>query len=284
MAPRIERLSQHQRNAGDTGDIFIYGDGFRTVTAVWFGEQQAPSYRVDGETVITVTPPDVPPGEPVWVIVQTDEDGYSECEGDAQVFTVLSSDAPAVGGDLLLDSVTPEEVTIGREETYWLTGSGLSGVTGVMLASSACQFESYDDTRLMFTTPAEIRDVKRDEGNTLAVFGSNGQSKELTIVCRSVPEQSENSTWFPSINGADPAEVGTEGGYILTLQGDSLNGVTEVYLGDIQLADVQVISATQVQATVPPLDGYEGRQLMPFVVAGDTGSPDTSVTVRVKQG
>jgi len=283
MAPRIERLSQHQRNAGESGDIFIYGEGFRTVVGVMFGDDRAPSYTVDGETVITVTPPDLPAGAAVWVVVQTDADGDSPCEGESQVFRVLEGDSPAVGGDLLLDSITPEEITLGREDVYWVQGQGLSGVTGVTLASSACQFESYDDTRLMIWPPSEVREVKKDEGNTLTVIGSNGQMKELTVVCRAVPDGggAENQTWFPSFNGASPEEVGVEGGFI-TLYGDSLNGVTRAWLGDVELLNVQVVSATELYCTLPTLDGYEGQELMPFATTADAQSPDSSVRVKVK--
>jgi hypothetical protein len=283
MAPRIERMSQHQINSGDTDAIFIYGSGFDQLQGVAFGDEWGDLRNVDGGTVITVVPPHMPAGSECWVVVWCETGESSPCEGDAQWFKVLALDDAPAGGELRIDSITPDEITFGRAESYWITGSGLSKVTIVGLANDGCQFEVHSDDRLEFWVREQMDGVVADADNELLINTPDDQ-KKLRVMCRSVPGPApENEAEYPVILAVSPEELSADGGFV-TITGHSFLGVVQVLLGDVALLNIDVVSANEVKATVPTLYGYEGQGLEPCVMTNDVASQPTSARVTVTQG
>src|SRR5215213_9358672 len=139
MAPQIDSLSNHRIGVGDPmRSIFVRGSGFQGATGVQVGDQWA----------------DFIVGTTQWVIVHTPE-GTSPCVGDAQLITVddITDVPPAV---LRVDEMVPPTIALGRSDTYWLMGTGLSQVTMAGIGSTPCPVESYDDTRLMLHIPQAV--------------------------------------------------------------------------------------------------------------------------------
>lgn len=276
MAPRIDSLSNHQ--VSGQSSIFINGSGFQDVTGVQIGSDWAADYTVDGDTVITVTLPELAGGSTNWVIVHT-ADGESPCEGDAQLLTIAApQDAPPSA--LRLDSITPETITLGNADKYWLQGGGLSHVSSVILGSSACTFESYDDTRLIVEVPEQVRDASDGASVELTVFAGN-ESATLSVTCNALPAAPDpaDATMPPALTGVQPAQLGPDGGQI-QVQGLHLSNVITVSLGNIECG-VDSTSDREVSATVPSLADYVGQSLNVCVTDGTSASGETDILVTV---
>jgi hypothetical protein len=278
MAPHIDSLSNHRIGVGDPlRSIFIYGTGFRDVTGVQIGDAWAESLNVDGETIITVTVPHLTAGTTNWVIVHT-LDGSSPCEGDAQLITIDDiSEAPPAA--LRLDSMEPATIALGRSETYWLLGTGLSQVTMGHIGSNACRVESYDDTRLMLTVPETLDGASDGSTVEIEVF-SPQQSAKLAVTCSGpAPAPTHREEGWPGITGVEPTHLGVDGGRIV-VQGYRLDHVNALSVGTVA-CQVESASEGSVTALVPSLDGHRGESLTISVADGEWASPHTDVTITV---
>ena len=275
MAPRIDSLSNHRVSSQQT--IYVNGSGFTGATGVQVGSDWAADFIVDGDTVITVTLPELPGGSTNWVIVYGADGSTSPCDGDAQLLTVdAPEDAPPAA--LRLDSLTPDTITLGRADTYWLQGAGLSQAGSVTLASSACVFESYDETRLIVHVPEQVNGATGGQDAELTVtVGSKMAS--LTVPCVAAPSAQEAGAGPPSLTGVSPTELGVDGGQ-LTVQGMHLEGVQKASVGDVWCT-VESTDYHQVVLSVPSLSGYEGQSLQVCVNDGANASGETDIVVTV---
>jgi hypothetical protein len=115
------------------------------------------------------------------------------------------------------------------------------------------------------------------------VYG-HGNSKEFRVMCRAVPApDAGNASAFPSVVEVEPTQLGPEGGFV-TIRGDSFLGVVGAYLGDVELLNIDVVSSSELKATVPMLDNYVGQELEPTLVTNDYSSPSTSARLTVTGG
>jgi hypothetical protein len=243
MAPQIDSLSNHRIGVGDPmRSIFIRGSGFQGATGVQVGDQWA-EFIVDGDVIITVTLPHLIAGTTQWIIVHTPE-GTSPCVGDAQLITVddITDVPPAV---LRVDEMVPPTIALGRSDTYWLTGTGLSQVTMAGIGGTPVPVESYDDTRLMLRIPEWVDGGADGSTVELQVFSPTG-SATLRISC-TAPVAAREEGW-PVVTGVEPTRLGVEGGRIV-VQGVRLDWVTTVLVGTVECT-IESKSADAVSATV----------------------------------
>jgi hypothetical protein len=277
MPPRIDSLSNHRIGVGDPmRSIFVRGSGFVDVTGVQVGDQWAESFIVDGDSIITVTLPHLTAGTTNWVIVYA-ADGTSPCEGDSQLLIVDDiTDVPPA--ELRLDEIVPSTIALGRRETYWLVGLGLSQVTMAQIEGTACPVESYDDTRLMVTIP-EVVDGGADGATVeLMVSASGGRTKTIKMTCSAPVQPHEEG--YPIVTGVDPTYLPVEGGRIV-VQGARLDWVNAVMVGTISCT-VESTSANSVTALVPSLEGHRGESLPIAVTDPSWASPASSATITVE--
>jgi len=276
MAPRIEYLSNHRIGVGDPmRSIFLHGTGFQGATGVQIGDQWAESYIVDGDTVITVTLPHLIAGTTNWVIVHG-PDGTSPCEGDGQLITVDDlTDVPA--GEVRLDEMVPSTIALGRADTYWIMGTGLSQVTMAQIGGTACPVESYDDTRLMVHIPEQV-DGGVDGATLEMLVSSPGHTTSLMVSC-SAPVAPHEEGW-PVLTSVDPTRLGVDGGRI-TVQGVRLDWVMTVSVGDVACT-LESTSAGTLYALVPSLEGHRGETLTVTVTDPSYASPAGSVAITVE--
>lgn len=274
MAPQIDSLSNHRIGVGDPmRSIFIRGSGFKGATGVQVGDQWA-EFIVDGDEIITVTLPHLIAGTTQWVIVHTPE-GTSPCVGDAQLITVDDiTDVPPAA--LRLDEMVPPTIALGRSDTYWLTGTGLSQVTMAQIGRTPCPVESYDDTRLMLHIPDGVDGGADGATVELQVFAAGG-SASLNITC-SAPVTPHEEGW-PVLISVEPSRLGVDGGRIV-VQGTRLDWVTTVSVGDIACT-LESTSAGTLYATVPSLEGHRGETLAITVTDPSWASPAGSVAITV---
>jgi IPT/TIG domain len=277
VAPRISSLSVREVGEGDNRSIFVNGEEFREITAVWFGEEWSRDYRVDGETVITAVVPALPAGS-YYVVLQTADGAYSETH-DQCVIEVKAASAGPVAAELSLESITPSAIYIGAEATYWVKGTGMLGVSAVMLGSSACTFAATDDQTLVITVPEVVREVTPGTNATLWVYPRSGDAASLSVETAG-PDPVVEPTLSFSVWAAIPAELPVDGG-ILTLEGDGLDSATEVWLGGVACTIVEQ-SQLRLRVSVPSLAGNEGSELIATVVNNEAAASNASgVGVRV---
>jgi hypothetical protein len=275
VPPQIDSLSNHRIGVGDTmRSIFVRGSGFQGATGVQVGDQWA-EFIVDGDTVITVTLPHLIAGTTQWVIVHTPE-GTSPCVGDGQLITVDDiTDVPPA--ELRVDEMVPRTIALGRSETYWLMGSGLSQVTMAQIGGTACAVESYDDTRLMLHIPENV-DGGADGATLELLVSSPGHQATLKVSC-SGPVAPHEEGW-PVLTSVEPNHLGIEGGRIV-VQGVRLDWVTTISVGDIACT-LDSTSANTLYATVPSLEGHQGETLSVTVTDPSFASPAGSVAITVE--
>ena len=240
------------------------------------GDQWAASYIVDGDTIITVTLPHLTAGTTNWIIVHA-ADGSSPCEGDAQLLTVDDiTDVPPA--ELRLDEIVPSTIALGRRETYWLMGSGLSQVTMAQIEGTACPVESYDDTRVMVHIPETVDGGADGATVELMVSASGGRIATIKMTCSAPIKPHEEG--YPVITGVEPSRLGVEGGRIV-VQGVRLDWVNSVSVGTISCA-IESTSADTVQAVVPSLEGHRGEILPIAVTDPSWASPASSAAITVE--
>ncbi|MEO8697367.1 MAG: IPT/TIG domain-containing protein [Acidimicrobiales bacterium] len=275
MAPQIDSLSNHRIGVGDSmRSIFVRGSGFQGATGVQVGDQWA-EFIVDGDEIITVTLPHLLAGTTQWVIVHTPE-GPSPCVGDAQLITVddLTDVPPAA---LRIDEMVPPTIDLGRADTYWLLGTGLSQVTMAGIGATPCPVESYDDTRLMLHIPQGVEGAADGATVELQVFSPAG-SATLNITC-TAPLKDHEEGW-PVLTSIEPNRLGVEGGRIV-VQGVRLDWVSTVVVGDISCT-IESTSEGTIYAMVPSLEGHRGETLAVTVIDPQYASPAGSVAITVE--
>jgi hypothetical protein len=275
VAPQIDSLSNHRIGVGDPiRSIFVRGSGFRGATGVQIGDQWA-EFIVDGDEIITVTLPHLLAGTTQWVIVHTPE-GASPCVGDAQLITVDDiTDVPPAA--LRLDEMVPPTIALGRSDTYWLVGAGLSQVTMAGIGSTPIPVESYDDTRLMLRIPEGVDGGADGATVELQVFAPSGHAT-LNISC-SAPVTPHEEGW-PVLTSVEPTRLGVDGGRIV-VQGARLDWVTTVLVGTVACA-LESTSAGTLYAMVPSLEGHRGETLTVSVTDPTWASPAGSVAITVE--
>ena len=275
MAPQIDSLSNHRIGVGDPmRSIFVRGSGFRGATGVQVGDQWA-EFIVDGDEIITVTLPHLIAGTTQWVIVHTPE-GTSPCVGDGQLITVDDiTDVPPA--ELRIDEMVPPTIALGRSDTYWLIGAGLSQVTMAGIGSTPCPVESYDDTRLMLHIPDGVDGGVDGATVELQVFAPN-KSATLRITCNAPVKEHEEG--WPVVTSVSPDRLGVEGGRIV-VQGTRLDWVTTVLVGDVECT-LESKSEGTLYALVPSLEGHRGETLTVTVIDPSYASPAGSVAITVE--
>jgi hypothetical protein len=277
MAPRIESLSSHRVTSHQS--IYVNGTGFRDVVGVQVGPDWADSFVVDGESTITITLPEMAGGSTNWVVVHTRDGDASPCEGDAQLLTVEAVDDVPVG-PLRIDSLTPEAITLGRADPYWIIGSGLSRASSVTIASSGCRFEAYDDSRMVFYLPEHVNGATDGAVIELAVV-SPRDTATMVVNCTVPPDlpPSGAEAGPPHLTGVRPDHLGSDGGQIV-VEGLSLQHVVTVSVGDVACS-VESTGYREVTATVPGLADYVGQSLAVTVTDGTYASGETDILVTV---
>jgi hypothetical protein len=277
MPPHIDSLSNHRIGVGDPmRSIFVRGTGFVNVTGVQVGDQWAESYIVDGDSIITVTLPHLTAGTTNWIIVHA-ADGTSPCEGDAQLLTVDDiTDVPP--GEFRVDEIVPPTIALGRRDTHWLVGTGLSQVTMAQIEGTPCPVESYDDSRVMVHIPEAVDGGTDGATVELTVSASGGRTATVKMTCNApLPEHEEG---WPVLTGVEPNRLGVEGGRIV-LKGARLDWVHTVVVGTISCT-IDSKTADTIEATVPSLEGHRGETLPLTVIDPSYASPPSSASITVE--
>jgi hypothetical protein len=173
--------------------------------------------------------------------------------------------------------MVPPTIALGRSDTYWLVGAGLSQVTMAGIGSTPIPVESYDDTRLMLRIPEGVDGGADGATVELQVFAPSGHAT-LNISC-SAPVTPHEEGW-PVLTSVEPTRLGVDGGRIV-VQGARLDWVTTVLVGTVACA-LESTSAGTLYAMVPSLEGHRGETLTVSVTDPTWASPAGSVAITVE--
>nr|WP_232546237.1 IPT/TIG domain-containing protein [Streptomyces antimycoticus] len=251
-APVVSGVSPGQGPAAGGNTVTLTGSGFTGATAVRFGSTPA-SFTVVSATQISAV---APPGSGTVQVTVTGPGGT----GSGVAYSYVSAPVP------VLTSVSPGQGPVGGGNTVTLTGSALTGVTGVTFGSTpATSFTVVSATQITAVAPPGATGPVQ-----ITVTGPGGTSNGVTYFYVGVP----------TLTGAAPALGPVSGDNIVTLTGTNLLGATAVRFGSTPALSFTVVSATQISA-VAPLGS--GTVQITAVTPGGTsnGVPYTYVAVPV---
>ena len=251
---QLDSLSNHVVSAGE--QIYGYGSGFVDVAGVQVGTEWATDVRGDGGTVVSFTVPNGAGGASEWVIVHGQDGTTSPCVDDEQRITYRDPlDAPAPR--LRLDSLTPDTITVGHADTYWLLGAGLSQASIVTVGHSGVQYETYDDGRLILHLDELLRVDAGATAVDIKVMSANGDAT-LTVPCKQLSD-TRDAGGPPAVLSVAPTSLPSSGGR-LTIEGGGFQDVQWVHVGAAEVT-IESTHESVIVVQVGSLADFVGERL-----------------------
>lgn len=273
MGPRVDSLSNYQVTAGQ--NVWAYGAGFTGAKKVTVGDAEATEIVCYEDNTIGFHVPKQLGGTSQWVQITGADGSVSACDGNAQLVTYLDEVFDQPRGELRLDSVTPSPITVGRADSYWLLGSGLSAVSVIVLdGHHSCDFETHDDERLVIHVP-EFNHPTSQTTMQLSVNTAHARA-ELQVECVSLDDVVPDDH-APAIGHLEPPQLPASGGR-LTLWGSGLNSVTSVSVGTLD-ATIEELHADHIVVTVGSLADHVHDMVNVSAVTPHAGTPVTDLTM-----
>lgn len=232
VAPTLTGVSPATGGESGGETVTLTGTGLAAATDVTFGG--VPVTELDAEpdgTSITVVVPPHAPG-PVDVVVVLPG-------ADATATDTYLVD----GSEAVVDGLDPETVPLAGDVTVTLTGSGLTGATGVTVGGEPAEdvVVSDDGTEITFTAPP----------------GTEPGTEPVVVVFPGDTLPAGDLTYLEDGSGADitsvtPATSPTSGGGTVTVTGTGLAGATGLTVGGEEVTDLVVsLDGTQITGTLP---------------------------------
>jgi hypothetical protein len=240
-APTVSGISPTAGPLVGGTTVTISGTNLSGATGVKFGGATA-SFTVNSDTQIAATAPAAGSAGSVAITVTTA--GGTSATSSADQFTYVA--APTVSG------ISPQAGPLADGTAVTISGTNLSGATGVRFGGATASFTVIGDTEISATAPAA---------------GSAG-SVAITVTTAGGTSATSSADQFtyvaaPTVSGISPQAGPFAGGTTVTISGSGFSGATAVDFGTSRAASFAVVSDTQVTATSP---------------AGAMGVIDVSVT------
>lgn len=147
-------------------------------------------------------------------------------------------------GDLAAANITnvaPGSGPAGGFSSVTISGTGLDGVSSVTFGGvEALEFSANGTTQITAVTPAGAQGSTVDVAVTDG-FGTNVESNAYTFTA--------NPT--PNLSSVSPDEGSIGGGYVVTLSGPTLVGVTDVTFDGVSGTGLTQLDANTIEVTVP---------------------------------
>ncbi len=216
------------------GTVTLHGANYVGVKAVTFSGVSATEFAVESETTIRAVVPDVKIRKECQPTVMT-EAGTSKARGDNAVECVPAGSGPTV------TKVSPNKGPSGGGQTVTVTGTGFTGVTGVLLSGSrATQVVAASATSLTMVVPAH------SEGTTDAVVSTpNGTSP---IGSKDHYKYGKPAT--PTVSQLSPAAGPAAGGTTVTISGTNFSAGMSFAFKSASVSGVNCIT-TSCTVTTP---------------------------------
>jgi IPT/TIG domain len=253
--PDVTGLSpSHGAAAGGT-TVTVFGTNFSGATVAKFGSTNATSFTVINGSKITATAPTGTAGNTVNVTVTTPS-GTSSTAGTDDDYT-FDIPAPTVS------SLNPTHGPAAGGTLVTITGTNLTGATGVNFDANPASFTVNNPTKITATAPAGV-------GGTTAqvTVTTPGGTSPAKLYAYEVP-----ATPAPVVTGLNPSHGSTAGGTSVTITGLNFTGATAVRFGITYAPSFTLDSATQITAIAPP--GTAGSMVDVAVITGAGASSKT---------
>jgi hypothetical protein len=220
--------------------VAITGSGFTGATSVAFGAAHlgSGSFTVVDDGDITATAPAGTPGSTVDVTVTAG--GQTSPTSSADQYTYVA--APTVSG------VTPAAGPVAGGTTVTITGTNLSGATGVSFGMTPGTITSVSATQIIATSPQVATPGDVDVTVTTADGGTSAANP---------PDDQFSYDAVPQVGSVSPPTGAVAGGTVVTISGSGFTGVSAVLFGSAQATNVSV-SGGQITATSPAGSGTVG--------------------------
>ncbi len=246
-APAITGLDPTSGPTAGGTTVVITGTGLTGASSVTFGDAAA-TFTVDSATKITATAPAHASGS-VQVKVTTTYGASADTAADD--FTYVGP--PAITG------LDPTSGPTAGGTTVVITGTDLTGTTGVTFGGIAATFTVDSATQITATAPAHAAGQAQVELSGAGPADPDAQKYYYLYVDA------------PLITALAPSRGPIAGGNKVIIAGDNLADVSEVRFGEA-IAEYAVDSPTQITATAPA--GYPGVVQVQVTAPGGV-SPDT---------
>ncbi|MER7282877.1 IPT/TIG domain-containing protein [Dactylosporangium sp. NPDC000244] len=235
--PVVGTVSPATGTAAGGTTVTITGTGFTGATAVTFNGSDA-TFTVDSPTQITaVTPAGLAGPATVQVAV-----GACVSSVSGGTFTYTPVIPPIVIPPLPLppiaSSVAPGSGPAAGGTAVTITGTYLSGASGVTFGGAAASITANTATSITATTPAHAPGTV-----DVAVATPFGTSTVTSSYTYTAPG--------PTITSFLPDYASTAGGASITITGTNLTGTTAVTFGGVPGTNVTVLNSTTVAVTAP---------------------------------
>ncbi|WP_230329970.1 IPT/TIG domain-containing protein [Nocardia aurantiaca] len=218
--PTITAISPSSGSASGGNSVVITGTGFTGPTTVQFGATPT-VFTIDSGTQITAI---APPGTGTVQVTVSNASGTSN--GASYTYVTVPS----------LTFIAPITGPTAGGTTVTLTGTGLSGATGVNFgATPATSFTIVSNTQIRAIAPAGAGTV------SVTVTSAAGSSTGLPFTYVGVP----------TVISVSPNSGPVTGGTVVTVTGTGFTGATAVNFGAAPATLYFVLSDTQILAIAP---------------------------------
>lgn len=226
--PQITGVSPAAGSPAGGTTITVTGHDLTGTTGVSVGTAQATNVTVVDDSTVRATTPAGTAGAKVAV-------GVTRSDGGADALANAFTYSPSI------TSVSPSSGPMTGGQSITVTGTGLTGATGLTIGGTAAtSLVVVSDTQLTAVTPLSGTGGAKDVVVTTSV-GSHTATDAYAYVAGA-----------PTITSIAPTSGGEGGGTTITLAGTNLFGLTSVTVGGNPCTNVSVLSATKATATVPP--------------------------------
>jgi hypothetical protein len=226
--PTVSGVSPTGGAGSGGGTVTITGTGFAGASAVSFGVATSSTYTVNDPTSITAT---VPGGGGVVDVTVTTGAGTSATNGnDKYTYTGV---APTV------TSVSPSSGPVSGGGSVTITGTNLSGATGVVFGGNPSPNFAGGNSQISASVPAGAVGTVDITVTTTGGASTATAGDQYTYV------------GAPTVTAVSPRSGPSSGGQSLTVTGTGFGPGATVTVGGTLAGAVNVVSATQLTVTTP---------------------------------
>jgi len=248
-SPVVTGVSPSSGPSEGDNTVTITGIGFTGATDVYFGNTKAEAINVTSDSTITATSPSGAVESTVDVTVKTPA-GTTRTSGNDQ-YTYIKF--PSITG------ISPNAGPINGGNTITITGTDFDNG---FIGTHAMNVEGY-----FGTTPVNGNQFTVTSDTTMTVKappGSWGTTVDITLACYDQKSGAYIGTTAASpadlysyelaavITSAQPTGGLTSGGDTVSITGDGLNQVTQVYFGTTPASSFKINGPTEIDAVSPP--------------------------------
>jgi len=245
-SPTVSSVSPSSGPTAGGTSVTITGTNFGGATSVSFGSNSVPSSSFTSSSATQIVVPS-PAGSAGTVhVTVTNAIGTSPTSSSDQ-FTYVA--APTIG------SISPSAGPTGGGTSVTITGTNLSGVTGVTVGGASATLGANTSTSIVITTPSGTAGARNVVVSTAG--GSATSTGGFTYIAA------------PTIGTISPSSGPTGGGTSVTITGTNLSGVTGVTVGGAS-ATLGTNTSTSIVITTP--SGTAGARDVVVTTAGGSAT------------